>query len=42
MSAGTFGTVLGGLFHGVGLPLSVTLVGDDVRSCDGDGGSLDP
>ena len=37
-SDGKFGTVLGGLLRGVGLPLCVTLSADD--SCDGDGGSL--
>ena len=40
MSAGTFGTILGGSLHGVGLPLDVTLSADE--SCDGGGGSLVP
>ena len=37
-----FGTRLGRLLHGVGLPLGVTLAGNYGVSCDGDGGSLDP
>ena len=37
-SGGMFSTGLGGLLHGVGFPLGVTLSDDD--SCDGDGGSL--
>ena len=37
-----FGTGLGGLLYVVGLPLCVTLAGDDGISCDGDGGLLVP
>ena len=37
-SAGTFGTRFGGLLHGIGLTLGVTLYADE--SCDGYGGSL--
>ena len=37
-SAGTYGTGLGGLSLGVGIPLGVTLSSDD--SCGGDGRSL--
>ena len=37
-SAGTFGTGLGGLLHGIGLTVGATIFSDE--SCDGDGGSL--
>ena len=37
-SAGTFGTVLGGLSRGLGCPLGFTLYSDD--SCGGDKGLL--
>ena len=38
VSAGMYGTGLGGLLRGLGFPLGVTLFSD--QSCDGDGGSL--
>ena len=37
-SADTYGTGLGGLLRGLGIPLGVTLYDDE--SCNGDGGSL--
>ena len=37
-SAGIFGTVFGGLLHGIGLTSGVTFFADE--SCDGDGGSI--
>ena len=39
-SAGTLGTVLGGLLHGVGLPLGVMISSDEPR--DSDAGSIAP
>ena len=38
-SNGTIGTGLGGLLHGGGFPLGVTIYDDEL--CDGDRGSLD-
>ena len=35
-SSGRYGTGLGGLSHGVGIPLGFTLYSE--KSCDGDGG----
>ena len=37
-----FGNGLSGLLRGMGLPLGVTLSGDDGGSCYGHGGSLYP
>ena len=41
-SDGTFGAELRGFLCGVGLPLCVTLAGDDGGSCNGDGVFLNP